>query len=185
MSRNWIFVAVATVALGAFTASTAFGDDPLKSRPQPPAPAPAEKKAFKRVIHSIELATSKKEKFSGSVTLRIASGHAGRDLKYHWGGKCKGTKVSSARLGLMMRAMEKGLAVEIPAQAASVQRSDLHVHAERAHDQPVKLRPPTARDGGRGDGARGQRARGRRQARQAATGAQAHSCRRGLAGGAR
>ena len=48
-------------------------------------------------------------------------GGKGADLKYYWGGKCKGTKVSSSRLEILMDAMEEGYAVEIPAKPINYQ----------------------------------------------------------------
>lgn len=113
MKRVWLgliaCVMCVAVAGGALAQK---GDDPPP--PLPPA-QPKKSKKFKRVIHAIELATSKKAKFSGNVTLRIASDHKGPDITYYWGGKCKKTKVSTSRLDLMMMAMKEGWAVEIPA----------------------------------------------------------------------
>lgn len=109
-------VVAGVLLVGVTGAALAQGDDPP---PPVPAPAPAQPQKIKRVVFAVELATGKKERFQGSVTLRIASGQRGPDLKYHWGGKCKGTKVSSSRLDLLMTAMEKGYAVEIPAEPIS------------------------------------------------------------------
>lgn len=114
MKRTWLALVICVLGIGVAGGALAQkGDDPP---PPLPPPAPAKKPAkLKRVIHSIELATSKKAKFSGNVTLRIASNHEGPDLTYYWGGKCKKTKVSSSRLDLMALAMKEGWAVEIPA----------------------------------------------------------------------
>lgn len=105
----WLGIVACTLSVGLGGAALAQqGDEP------PPVPAPAPKK-IKRVIHSIELATSKKAQFTGNVALRITSKHEGPDLTYYWGGKCKGTKVSTSRLDMMMTAMKERYAVEISA----------------------------------------------------------------------
>ena len=114
MKRLWLGLTATVLSVGIAGAALAQKGDPPP--PIPPAPAPQTKKGkLKRVIFAIELATSKKAKFTGNVTLRIASDHKGPDLTYYWGGKCKGTKVSSTRLDFMMKAMKEGFAVEIPA----------------------------------------------------------------------
>jgi hypothetical protein len=112
MRRRWLGIAACILSLGIAGGALARGDDPPP--PVPPAPK-AKPKKLKRVIHSIEMATSKKAKFTGSVTLRIVSGHEGPDLTFYWGGKCKGTKVSRSRIEMMLSAMKEGYAVEIPA----------------------------------------------------------------------
>jgi hypothetical protein len=112
MKRIWLGILACTLSVGIAGAALAQkADDPP---PIPPKATPKSKK-FKRAIHSIELATSKKAKFTGNVTLRIVSDHKGPDLTYYWGGKCKGTKVSATRLDMMMTAMKEGYSVEIPA----------------------------------------------------------------------
>lgn len=116
MRRLTLGALAGVLLVGLAGAALAQSDDPP---PPAPSPAPAKPQKIKRVVFAVELATSKKESFTGNVTLRIASGHQGPDLKYHWGGKCKGTKVSTSRLDLLMTAMEKGYAVEIPAEPIS------------------------------------------------------------------
>jgi hypothetical protein len=114
MKRIWLGILACILSIGITSAALAQkGDEPP---PIPPAPKTKPKsKKFKRVIYAIELAASKKAKFTGNVTLRIASDHQGPDLTYYWGGKCKGTKVSATRLDMMMTAMKEGYSVEIPA----------------------------------------------------------------------
>ncbi len=110
MKRIWLVGLLCILSIGG--AGAALAQKPEASGTPH---APSQPAKLKRVIHSLELSTSKKARFSGNVTLRIASGHEGPDLHYYWGGKCKGTKVSATRLDIMMKAMKQGYAVEIPA----------------------------------------------------------------------
>ena len=77
---------------------------------------PKDAKKVRRVVYSVELATHKKAKFSGKVTLAVAPPHRGPALEYYWGGKCKQTRLSSTRLELLYEAMKHGYAVEIPSK---------------------------------------------------------------------
>jgi len=89
---------------------------PATADPPADKPPTAAKKAppkVKRVIQSIELAAAKKEPFRGAVTVKLV-GRKGPMLSYYWGGKCKGTKLSSSQVALLYRAMKDELAVEIP-----------------------------------------------------------------------
>ena len=82
------------------------GENPKKT----PASAP------KRVIHSIEFAANQREPFDGAITLKLAGGAKRSMITYYWGGKCKGTKLSAARIAILLDAMDKGHAVEIPSK---------------------------------------------------------------------
>ena len=114
MKRIGLGLLACILSFGIAGGALAQSDDP-PALPPPTKPRPKKSKKLKRVVHSVELATSKKAKFSGNVTLRITSDHKGSDLTFYWGGKCKGTKVSKSRLDLMYTAMKEGYAVEIPA----------------------------------------------------------------------
>jgi hypothetical protein len=99
---------VLVLAAGAF-ALPALGDD-VPSKPKEPAKA---KDPLRRVVHSIEIATHSKEPFGGAVTLKLAEGD-GPMLTFYWGGQCKKTKITTARLDLLSEAMHRGWPVEIP-----------------------------------------------------------------------
>lgn len=70
----------------------------------------------RRVVHAIELAAHKKYTFAGRITLRVAPPNSGALLDYHWGGKCKGSKMTASKLELLYLAMREGYAVEIPSE---------------------------------------------------------------------
>ena len=100
----------------ALAVGVTFAIVPAAAEPPAKAPADATKKAapkVKRVIQAIELAAAKKEPFRGAVTVKLV-GQKGPMLSYYWGGKCKGTKLNSAQVSLLYRAMKDQLAVEIP-----------------------------------------------------------------------
>ena len=77
---------------------------------------PTEPPRLKRVVHSIEVAVSSKEPFSGAVTLRLIGARESSMLTFYWGGKCKKTSMTPSRLELLRSAMEHGYAVELPSQ---------------------------------------------------------------------
>jgi len=80
-------------------------------------PKPEEPPLHKRVIHAIEIDTKSKKSFSGRITLRFAHPKArGHRLQYHWGGRCKKTKMTMPRVALLMEAMRLQMGVEITAK---------------------------------------------------------------------
>jgi hypothetical protein len=101
--RLWMGLVASALAVTLVAGASADGEKP----PEGP---------VKRVIHALELATSSKADFTGSITLKIASGHQGPPLTYHWGGRCKGSKLGTSRLELLMQAMKEGYAVEVPSE---------------------------------------------------------------------
>jgi hypothetical protein len=81
-----------------------------QAKPPPPkAPAPP-----RWVVHSIELAVSKDEPFAGALVLRLEGGQTPQAISYYWGRKCKGTKMTTSRMTLLMRAMKERYTVEVP-----------------------------------------------------------------------
>ncbi|RLB64841.1 MAG: hypothetical protein DRI90_03585 [Deltaproteobacteria bacterium] len=103
-------IALALLAVLTLVILPAAADPPAGTPPKTEKKGPTK---VKRVIQSIELAAAKKEPFRGALTVKLI-GQQGPMLSYYWGGKCKGTKLSSSQVALLYRAMKDQLAVEIP-----------------------------------------------------------------------
>jgi len=113
------FVALACVAIALLSAKPATADDaPKDDAPTDKVVDAWDKKKppARRVIHAIEFAASSREPLGGAITLRMMGGSKGQKITYYWGGKCKGTKLSAARIAILIDAMDKGYAVEIPSK---------------------------------------------------------------------
>ena len=110
--RRSLWLTALACALSMLAVSPTAADDE-KPPPNQPEKTPKKTNKHKRVIHSIELATSKKATFTGRLVLRLVNAQ-GPMLAYHWGCKCKGTKVSKTRLDMMLHAMKERYGVEVP-----------------------------------------------------------------------
>jgi len=109
---TFVLIAVLACSISISTEAAAQTSTPTKEPTEP-----ATKKVppkVKRIVRSLELVARKKSSFSGLVTLRLVGDKRGRDLHYYWGGKCKRSRLKTAHLNLLVMAMNKKLAVQLP-----------------------------------------------------------------------
>jgi hypothetical protein len=128
--QRWVKATAIVIALATgFSTSTVIAQEPRpkeapkeaakeppRQPPSPTLPPPGGGSAankWKRVIHAIEMSTSKREAFGGRLVVRLESDANEPMLSYYWGGKCKGTELQASRIQLVLEAMKSGWSVEV------------------------------------------------------------------------
>jgi hypothetical protein len=89
--------------------------EPAPEPPPPPPPPPPKPVRQRWIVHGVEVATTKKAAFRGTVVLRLTGAEKAQLLSYHWGGQCKDTALERSHFDLLLTALREQWTVEIPA----------------------------------------------------------------------